>query len=220
MVSFFDAVKTCFFKYAEFEGRASRREYWFFYLFVCIAVALVTLTGAPELTLAIFIITLSPIVSVTTRRLHDINRSGWWQLLSFVPLINFVLLFLLLKKGEEGINNYDSPSITNTNQGIGRLPKRLNTESDAPLVITVGRSAKNDFSISDETVSLEHALIIVNNVNKILLVDRASKNGTRLVTKMGVDLVTQQEVSEDSSVLFGKYACTLLDILKISKKLV
>lgn len=83
-------------KFADFDGRATRREYWSFALttfFVC-------------LTLPIAIIALIiPWFAVAARRLHDTNHSGWWQ------LIPWVFFFLSLKRSDEGVNEYGEPSI-------------------------------------------------------------------------------------------------------------
>lgn len=76
-MSFMDAIKTCFSKYFDFSGRARRSEYWWFYLFVFV-LSLIPFVNL--LTLA----TIIPTVSAAARRLHDTDRSGWWQL-SAVP---------------------------------------------------------------------------------------------------------------------------------------
>jgi uncharacterized membrane protein YhaH (DUF805 family) len=92
-------------KYATFNGRARRSEYWMFYLFHLIAIFLIMfidiLTGSfdSDVGLGAFtglyiILTLLPTLAVTVRRLHDINRSGWWILLTFIPLIGPITLFV------------------------------------------------------------------------------------------------------------------------------
>lgn len=104
-------------RYAVFSGRSRRKEYWFFYLFnVLILFGIVIVEAALDLSdpegfgplsaiyfLAMFI----PGLAVTVRRLHDTNRSGWWFLISFVPLIGFfALLFFALSEGDSGTNAY------------------------------------------------------------------------------------------------------------------
>ena len=110
-MNFVDAVKTCFNKYACFEGRACRSEYWYFCLFNVIAswvVSLVfTLIGVPALayvyTLAVFL----PSLAVVVRRLHDIGKIGWFWLIGFIPLIGGIwLIILFCKKGDEEANQY------------------------------------------------------------------------------------------------------------------
>jgi len=106
MKYFIDALK----KYAVFKGRASRKEFWMFYLFFCIFVFLLCLlvgiikeiTGF-ELSFIIiiyFLFFLLPIIAIRVRRAHDSNQSGWFII---VPVYNLVLLFL---KGTEGDNKY------------------------------------------------------------------------------------------------------------------
>lgn len=104
-------------KYAVFEGRARRTEYWMFTLIsVIISFLLGLIEGifgiAPELdfsvlssiySLGIFI----PALAVSVRRLHDIGRSGWWFLIIFIPIIGFlILLVLAMIDSERGPNRY------------------------------------------------------------------------------------------------------------------
>ncbi|MFH1300659.1 MAG: DUF805 domain-containing protein [Planctomycetota bacterium] len=91
-------------KYADFSGRARRKEYWMFFLFNMIISFGVALVGGligdrnglfalslPALyTLFIFL----PSLAVTVRRLHDTNRSGWWILISLVPFFGALILFV------------------------------------------------------------------------------------------------------------------------------
>lgn len=79
-MSFMDAIKTCFSKYFDFSGRARRSEYWWFYLFVFV-LSLIPFVNL--LTLA----TIIPTISAATRRLHDTDRSGWWQLVAVPGII-------------------------------------------------------------------------------------------------------------------------------------
>ena len=84
------AVKTCFKKYFDFKGRASRSEYWYFILFTFLGYGAGFLLGliAPVLLwlLGIFVLAiLIPAITVAARRLHDINKSGWYQVLPLPP---------------------------------------------------------------------------------------------------------------------------------------
>jgi DNA-binding CsgD family transcriptional regulator len=93
-LSFFEAVRACFVKYAEFNGRASRSEFWWFMLFVLLVVA--ALTYLNEVLGEIFLIgTLLPILAAGTRRLRDSGKSGWWQLFLLAPVAGLVLLGIL-----------------------------------------------------------------------------------------------------------------------------
>jgi uncharacterized membrane protein YhaH (DUF805 family) len=85
------AVSTCLEKYAVFTGRASRSEYWFFYLFFNILqfIALFSSSQWPsDVILAGF---MCPMVAVGVRRMHDAGKSGWFLVF---PLYNLYLLCL------------------------------------------------------------------------------------------------------------------------------
>lgn len=76
-------------KYADFSGRAPRAEYWWFYLAYVIAyvvaVIIDSIVGFPILRLLVVLAVIVPMLAVGARRLHDTNRSGWWQLAPAVP---------------------------------------------------------------------------------------------------------------------------------------
>lgn len=113
-------------KYAEFEGRARRSEYWLFTLFqvlvtfglflVLVMVAAATggdgdQAGAAAVMimalLGLFCLAmLIPSLAVSIRRLHDSDKSGWWLLLSFVPFGGFVVFIFTLLDGTPGDNRY------------------------------------------------------------------------------------------------------------------
>lgn len=85
-MNFQDAVKICFQKYADFNGRATRPEFWWFYLFVLIVSSVLGLISH-YLSAAFSLATTLPYLAVGSRRLHDINKSGWLQLVWFVSSI-------------------------------------------------------------------------------------------------------------------------------------
>ena len=90
-----DAVRACFAKYADFNGRATRSEYWWFFLAVLLGSA-AALSIAYRLYVLFSLVTLLPMIAVGARRLHDTNRSGWWQLLALVPFgVILVVVFLV-----------------------------------------------------------------------------------------------------------------------------
>ncbi|MER7665353.1 MULTISPECIES: DUF805 domain-containing protein [unclassified Streptomyces] len=99
-------------KYAVFNGRARRQEYWMFTLFsVLISIVLAVIDAvigtSPVIgaiyTLAVFL----PTLAVTVRRLHDTDRSGWWILIGLVPLVGFiVMLVFLASEGKRHDNSY------------------------------------------------------------------------------------------------------------------
>ena len=94
-MKFIDAVKICFAKYADFNGCASRPEFWWWVLFTIVATGVLQ-SVSYNLSWAFSIATLLPTVAVTARRLHDTDRSGWLVLLWFVPLIGWIILVVLL----------------------------------------------------------------------------------------------------------------------------
>lgn len=102
-------------KYADFSGRARRKEYWSFAL----GNFLISLVlggagfgiglGSEYLGSLFGLFILIPSIAVGVRRLHDTGRSGWWLLISFVPIIGFfVLLYFLLLEGGSASNQYGS----------------------------------------------------------------------------------------------------------------
>lgn len=117
-MSFGEAISVCFSKYATFAGRAARPEYWYWVLFTVVASIIFVLiqlsasVDAGRALDAIFnIATLIPSIAVAARRLHDTDRSGWWQLLVFIPVIGWILLLIwFCQRGTPGGNRFGSPA--------------------------------------------------------------------------------------------------------------
>ena len=112
-MDFSTAVKTCFSKYIDWNGRALRSEYWWWVLFAVI-VSVVTSIVDIALGLALFnplwsLATLLPSIFVATRRLHDVGRTGWWQLIMFTGIGVLVLLYWYIIEGEKEENAYGPP---------------------------------------------------------------------------------------------------------------
>lgn len=101
-------------KYASFQGRARRSEYWMFALFnVVIALVLLGLAAATKSTvfyvlyIAYILAVILPSLGVLVRRLHDTGRSGGWFFISFVPFVGGLVLFIFtLLEGNPGPNEY------------------------------------------------------------------------------------------------------------------
>lgn len=90
-MTFGESIKTCFSKYATFEGRASRSEFWWFALFTFLASAVLGIVSEP-LSGLFSLAVLLPSLAVGARRLHDINKSGWLLLLWLIPIIGWIIL--------------------------------------------------------------------------------------------------------------------------------
>ena len=91
-LGFGESIATCFKKYFIFEGRAGLAEFWYFHLFQLILGTVATLIH-PLMANVLFAILIIPMFSVGCRRLHDINKSGWWQFLVFT-IIGIILLII------------------------------------------------------------------------------------------------------------------------------
>lgn len=106
-------------KYAVFEGRARRKEYWMFILFNLIFAMLASIIGIKlRISLIIFAIyilaIIIPTISVIVRRLHDIGKSGVWIFIRLIPIIGGIwMLILLCTEGQIGTNQYgEDPKFT------------------------------------------------------------------------------------------------------------
>lgn len=116
---YFDVLKN---KYTQFNGRASRREYWTFYLTnvaIMLIVGIICATlGAEKMLNVIYtvfcIATFLPTFAITVRRLHDTDHSGWWILLSLIPLLNLVVFAFTLFDGTHGSNRFGQDPKGNT----------------------------------------------------------------------------------------------------------
>lgn len=114
-MGFQEAIVACFRQYAVFEGRAGRPQYWWFFLFNVLmqgATGLVdaALFGGDSMGLVnglYSLVVLLPGLGVAVRRLHDIDRTGWWLLVSFVPLVGILLLLVwFARPGDAGANRF------------------------------------------------------------------------------------------------------------------
>ncbi len=113
--------------YVVFRGRATRTEYWMFFLFNLIFTFVlgfldgVMETGMLSLVYSLFI--LLPSIAVSVRRLHDTGRTGWWLLLSLIPIIGgLIILVFLVLDSEEGENEYGS--------NLKQMARETHVESD------------------------------------------------------------------------------------------
>lgn len=147
LMNIVESVKTCFSKYAVFEGRAKRSEFWWFFLFQAIIMYVI----APILDGVLFppamaqtaadvsgqmmavqgdmamepmmippgptpvfqgissLALLCPSIAASARRLHDVNKSGWWYLLVFTLIGIIPLIYWWVKAGDETDNRFGKP---------------------------------------------------------------------------------------------------------------
>ena len=122
------AVRSSLTKYATFSGRAARSEYWWFALFAFLGQIVLNIVdsmlfgtgrfmhgpgyaswvsnGGPLSTIFTLAI-LVPMIAVGVRRLHDLDKSGWWLLIAFIPLIGgLILLFFFVQPSQPGTNRF------------------------------------------------------------------------------------------------------------------
>lgn len=114
MIQFVPAVKLAFKRWNDFDGRSSRPEFWFFVLFCflvnLVIVALSTVLGqgiGDMLSTIFFIVALLPNIAIGIRRMHDIDKSGWWILLPLIPLIGLIaFVYFAAQPGTKGTNRF------------------------------------------------------------------------------------------------------------------
>lgn len=103
---FLDALK----RYADFTGRARRKEYWMFILFYLIfyiaAMVVDIVLGTFFIALIFALAMVIPSIAIAARRLHDTGRSGWWQLIALIPFIGGIILLVFLVLDSTEDNQY------------------------------------------------------------------------------------------------------------------
>lgn len=99
-MNFADSIRTCFQKYATFNGVAGRPEFWWWLLFTILG-SLVTGFISDTLSLVFNLAVLLPSLAVGARRLHDVDRSGWWQLLFLIPLVGLIVVLFWCAQPEK-----------------------------------------------------------------------------------------------------------------------
>lgn len=132
-MTFTESISTCYSKSFNVFGRASRSEYWFFYLFLVLVYALLMILAAifstnsydydeygrsiggsqPSFIMIVigifYLCSIPAMICVLARRLHDIGKSGWWQLISLIPFLGgIIVLVWTLQEGTHGDNEYGS----------------------------------------------------------------------------------------------------------------
>ncbi|MEC7761364.1 MAG: DUF805 domain-containing protein [Pseudomonadota bacterium] len=132
------AVQTVFSKYATFSGRARRSEFWWFVLFYIIVNLVLSIvdsflfgtttttdtgfsasTDTPILSGIFWLATIIPYLAVSVRRMHDVNRVGWWILIGFIPLIGAIVLIVWFATGGDKGGNRFGPDPIDGSSGDG-----------------------------------------------------------------------------------------------------
>jgi uncharacterized membrane protein YhaH (DUF805 family) len=110
-MGFGQAISAGFSNYVNFSGRACRSEYWYWVLFIILAdivAGIIDYLLGMQIVSSLFgLVTLLPGIAVSIRRLHDLNRTGWWILLALIPLIGWIILLIwYISKGTDGPNRF------------------------------------------------------------------------------------------------------------------
>ena len=113
---FIDPIKN---QYADFAGRTTRQEFWMYilvYIGIAIAVGIVAgIIRMPLLSNVLSLVLLVPSLAITARRLHDVDRSGWWQLIGLIPVIGVIILIVwCATKGDTESNQFGAVPVAKT----------------------------------------------------------------------------------------------------------
>jgi uncharacterized membrane protein YhaH (DUF805 family) len=111
MDDFQTAIKTCLRKYADFSGRAARPEFWWFFLFQIIVMAVTGMVSEVLNGLAALALLL-PGLAVGARRLHDIGKSAWFLLVGLIPFVGWLVMLYWFVQPSAAANEYGSPAGT------------------------------------------------------------------------------------------------------------
>jgi uncharacterized membrane protein YhaH (DUF805 family) len=116
-------------KYAQFNGRSRRKEYWMFFLFNTLVGILLSAAGvavklgmiSAGLYFIYLMAVLVPSLAVSVRRLHDLGKSGWLLLIVLIPIVGpLILLVMMALEGNPGANQYGpNPKLTEQSAAIG-----------------------------------------------------------------------------------------------------
>jgi uncharacterized membrane protein YhaH (DUF805 family) len=109
-MNFVDAIKSGFSNYVTFSGRAARSEFWFWTLFSFLANLMAAIVdgvlGLGFVGLVVLLALLLPGIAVSARRLHDLDRTGWWLLIAFTCIGIILLIVWDCMKGTTGSNRF------------------------------------------------------------------------------------------------------------------
>jgi uncharacterized membrane protein YhaH (DUF805 family) len=193
-VTFFEAVESVFKKYFQFSGRSLRSEFWYFALFIFIVDFLLLFLDAHILDISwsdffyseeagylgiIFgLATAIPYISVTARRLHDVNRSGWWMLITLTIIGIIPFLYWMCKESDNNENRYGEPPFSSGNQNDllnTSIPNDVveNPENEGPW----GKSLQNSKESETYSSEIENDLKKIDDLfEKSLITEEEKKN--------------------------------------------
>jgi len=203
-------------KYMVFNGRASRSEYWYFMLFYQIITIVLSIINqliiqtenstliiiSSLIVLAYILGFLLPALGVTIRRLHDINKSGWWMLVSIIPIIGFlILIYFLVQKGTDGENQYGkNPIINDDKEDIPSQEQQSQTITPQKTTKKVLSCKlyflKGEFEGSDITLNTNEPLTIGRDPNQSsLIVNDTQISSTHLKLTLKEDELYIQDLN-------------------------
>ena len=110
-MGFGQAISSGFSNYVNFSGRSCRSEYWYWILFIIIADIVAGIIdyaiGIQVVTSLFGLATLLPNLAVAIRRLHDLDRTGWWIFIGLIPLVGWIILIIwYCTRGTAGPNRF------------------------------------------------------------------------------------------------------------------
>ncbi len=196
-MEFMNAVELALRNYAQFTGRAGRREFWYFILFqysILFAFSLLGFTVFGQILVSLFsLFTLIPSLAVSVRRLHDIGRSGLWLLVGLAPIFGWILLVIwFCQPGVPGENEFGSEYsrfVSRSSAKASRTlavkclsgPLRGQTYRIGSAGIVLGRAPACGVRFPDGTpgVSHQHCCIRIDQ-SGLMLIDLNSRYGTCL----------------------------------------
>ncbi len=124
-MNFADAIKSGFSNYVNFSGRACRSEYWYWVLFVIIGEIVTRIIdygiGYPITYFLFSLAVIIPGIAIGVRRLHDLDRTGWWLFLGLIPLVGAIILIVwFCTQGTQGANRFGQDPLAGATPPIPR----------------------------------------------------------------------------------------------------
>jgi uncharacterized membrane protein YhaH (DUF805 family) len=124
-MGFGEAISAGFSNYVNFSGRASRSEFWFWILFIILAEIVTSIIdyaiGANVVTGLFGLATFLPSLGLWIRRLHDLDRTGWWVLIWLIPIIGWIILIIwFCTRGTDGPNRFGPDPLAGVTSGMPR----------------------------------------------------------------------------------------------------